>query len=70
MRHAIHGVHAPLNTQLPRVIAERAIHHVVVMDGRNFGQSNETYCWQAKSRPLTKNAEYWYWILKKLRYTP
>ena len=28
-----------LNTQLPRVIAERAIHHVIVMDGRNFGQS-------------------------------
>ena len=28
-----------LNTQLPRVIAERAIHHVIVMDGRRFGQS-------------------------------
>ena len=28
-----------LNTQLPRVIAKRAIHHVVVMDGRSFGQS-------------------------------
>ena len=28
-----------LNTQLPRVIAERAIHHVTVMDGRSFGQS-------------------------------
>ena len=28
-----------LNTQLPRVIAERAIHHVIVMDGRSFGQS-------------------------------
>ena len=27
-----------LNTQLPRVIAERAIHHVIVMDGRSFGQ--------------------------------
>ena len=26
------------NTQLPRVIAERAIHHVIVMDGRSFGQ--------------------------------
>ena len=25
-----------LNTQLPRVIAERAIHHVIVMDGRSF----------------------------------
>ena len=24
---------------LPRVIAERAIHHVIVMDGRSFGQS-------------------------------
>ena len=38
MRHAIRGVHA-LNTQLSRVIAERAIHHVIVMDGRSFGQS-------------------------------
>ena len=28
-----------LNAQLPHVIAERAIHHVIVMDGRNFGQS-------------------------------
>ena len=28
-----------LNTQLPRVIAERAIHHVIVMDGRSFDQS-------------------------------
>ena len=28
-----------LNTQLPRVIAERAIHHVIVMNGRSFGQS-------------------------------
>ena len=28
-----------LNTQLSRVIAERAIHHVIVMDGRSFGQS-------------------------------
>ena len=28
-----------LNTQLPRVIAERTIHHVIVMDGRSFGQS-------------------------------
>ena len=28
-----------LNTHLPRVIAERAIHHVIVMDGRGFGQS-------------------------------
>ena len=27
-----------LNTQLPRVIAERAIHHVIVMDGWSFGQ--------------------------------
>ena len=26
-----------LNTQL--IIAERAIHHVIVMDGRSFGQS-------------------------------
>ena len=26
-----------LNTQLPRVIAERAIHHFKVMDGRSFG---------------------------------
>ena len=28
-----------LNTQLPRIIAERAIHQVIVMDGRSFGQS-------------------------------
>ena len=28
-----------LNTQLPCVIAESAIHHVIVMDGRSFGQS-------------------------------
>ena len=28
-----------LNTQLPRIIAKRAIHHVIVMDGRSFGQS-------------------------------
>ena len=28
-----------LNTQLPRIIAERAIHHVIAMDGRSFGQS-------------------------------
>ena len=28
-----------LNTQLSRVIAERAIHHVIVMNGWSFGQS-------------------------------
>ena len=28
-----------LNAQLPCVIAERIIHHVIVMDGRSFGQS-------------------------------
>ena len=28
-----------LNTQLPRVNVKRAIHHVIVMDGRSFGQS-------------------------------
>ena len=28
-----------LNTQIPRVIAESAIYHVEVMDGRSFGQS-------------------------------
>ena len=28
-----------LNAQLPRIIAERAIHHVIVMDGQSFGQS-------------------------------
>ena len=28
-----------LNMQLPRVLAERAIHHVIVMDARSFGQS-------------------------------
>ena len=28
-----------LNAQLPCVIAERAIHHIIVMDGQSFGQS-------------------------------
>ena len=28
-----------LDTQLPCIIAERAIHYVIVMDGRSFGQS-------------------------------
>ena len=28
-----------LSTQLPSVIAERAIHHDIVKDGRSFGQS-------------------------------
>ena len=28
-----------LNMQLPCVIAERAIHHIIVMDVRSFGQS-------------------------------
>ena len=28
-----------LNKQLPRVIAERTIYHIIVMDGRSFGQS-------------------------------
>ena len=28
-----------LNTQLACIIAERAIHHVIVMDGWSFGQS-------------------------------
>ena len=28
-----------LNTQLPRVIAECAIHHGLVMDGQSFGQN-------------------------------
>ena len=28
-----------LNTQLPRIIAERAIHHVIVMDGQSVAQS-------------------------------
>ena len=28
-----------LNMQLPHVIAECAIHHVIVMDGRSFAQS-------------------------------
>ena len=28
-----------LDTQLPRVVAERAIHHGLLMDGRSFGQS-------------------------------
>ena len=44
-----------LNTQLPRVIAERAIHHGIVMDGRILARSNEMSCWYAKPRPLTKN---------------
>ena len=29
----------PTPSHTPRVIAERAIHHVIVMDGRSFGQS-------------------------------
>ena len=28
-----------LNMQLPRVIAERAIHHGLVTDGQSFGQN-------------------------------
>ena len=28
-----------LNTQLPRVTAERAIHYIIVIDGRSLGQS-------------------------------
>ena len=28
-----------LNTELPCVIAVRTIYHVIVMDGRSFGQS-------------------------------
>ena len=28
-----------LSTQLPRVIAERAIHHGLVIDGRSFNQN-------------------------------
>ena len=47
-----------LNTQLPRVNAERAIHHVIVMDGQSLVRANETYCWQVKSCPLTKNTEW------------
>ena len=44
MSHAIHDVHARKNTQLPRVIAERAIHHVKVMDGGVLVRANETSC--------------------------
>ena len=33
-----------LNTQLPRVIAERAIHHVTVMVGGVLVRANETSC--------------------------
>ena len=39
MRHAIRGVHARYIRNYPAYIAERAIHHVIVMDGRSFGQS-------------------------------
>ena len=28
-----------LDTQLPRVIADRAIHHGLVMDGQSYGQN-------------------------------
>ena len=35
----VRGVHARWIRNYPRVIAERAIHHVIVMDGRSFGQS-------------------------------
>ena len=33
-----------LNTQLPRVIAERGINHDLVMDGRNFGHNQSICC--------------------------
>ena len=33
-----------LNTQLPRVIAESAIHHVIVMSGQVLVRANETSC--------------------------
>ena len=29
--------------QLPRLIAERAIHHVIVMDGQRFGQNQRNF---------------------------
>ena len=44
-----------LNMQLPRVIAEGAIHHGVVMDGQIFARSNEISGWHAKPRSPTKN---------------
>ena len=31
----------PLNTQLPRLIAERAIQYVIAMDGRTLVTANE-----------------------------
>ena len=43
-----------LNTQLPRVIAERAIHLGPLMGGV-FGRTNEISCQHAKPRPPTKN---------------
>ena len=44
-----------LNTQLPRVIADRTIHHGLVIDGGVLAKTNEISCWQAKPCPLTKN---------------
>ena len=40
-----------LNTQLPRVIAERVIHHGLVMDGRSFGQSQLDFLLTIKTTP-------------------
>ena len=39
MRHTIRGLQFALNTQLLRVITERAIYQGVVMDGQSFGQN-------------------------------
>ena len=44
------------NTQLPRVIAELAIHYRLVMDDGALARTNELSCWHAKSHPLIKNA--------------
>ena len=33
-----------LNMQFPRVIVERAIHHVIVMDGGVLVRANKTSC--------------------------
>ena len=46
-----------LNTQLPSVIAEHAIHHSLVMDGQSFGQS------QLNFLLTSKNHTYWLRIL-------
>ena len=47
------------NKQLPRVIAERGIHHGPAMDGRSFWQNQWNFLWTC---PLTKNVFWWFYF--------